>query len=273
MSTIYIHIGLGKTGTSAIQNSAFSNIKKTSQTKYFPYGLIGNVHNGLADAHPQFSAQEYGKSLSLIKKINRNYDYLISSEFLCYSSSKAIEELISALKSEGFKVKVIFVYRNFSDLILSSYLQALKSGYGLIKGESIIDYASRMEHILDIKAMLNKWASCEIIPINYDENKSDFVNSFMNKINLAIDQQSKPREQINTSLLCEFIPLIRNYDLKNHDISSGKRALVITQLLKASDCLAEYTQKDFHKNCIQEIAMRMDEKLSKLLLNLSHNHN
>jgi len=196
MKKIFLHIGIGKTATSAIQKVCYESISDDSNTKYFPFGLIGDVHNSLSDFHPNFKEDIFDEAICQFKNLDSSYNYLISSEFLAYASKDLINTLIKAIINAGFQPEVILVIRSFSDLLLSSYLQALKSGFGLHKGESIIDYAERVQKDLNYLDLLDKWGQCTAKIIDFDLNKKNIINVFLNELEINVKSNIELRNNV-----------------------------------------------------------------------------
>lgn len=212
---IFIYPGIGKTATSAIQNLAFINLRDNSVCEYFPFGLIGNVHNGLADLHPNFNSVFFATAMASFDQLSKAKNYLISSEFLCFSSKVNIQTLLNKIVDSGFKAEVIFVVREFSKLLLSAYLQALKTGYGLVRGESYYDYVERTKSQFNLVSLIDKWNGIPEVTIkilSFDKYSDGFVKKFFGIIGCDSLIKDDTLKLVNESLLAEFIPLIRNYD-------------------------------------------------------------
>jgi len=256
---IFIHIGIGKTATSAIQGLCYEGISEDSRTKYFPLGLIGDVHNLLSDIHPKFEDKTFRDVICGIKDLDKSFNYFISSEFLAYASTDVINSLKGAIIDAGFELEVLLVIRNFSDLMLSTYLQALKTGFGLNKGESIIDYCNRVKGDLNYLKMLSKWEGGAITIIDYDANKKNIINVVLDHLKITIKPNVNLKKQVNLSLLCDFIPLIRRFDLMSPEAQPLERKAFINKLLDISKDYSRFADNSFHKQCIQKITDEMQD--------------
>jgi len=78
----------------------------------------------------RFSCKEY------FSELNANYDYLFSSEWLCAMDFDSILKINNYIINH--KPVYIVTYRNFSEHVASSYLQALKYGPDILLSEKWI---------------------------------------------------------------------------------------------------------------------------------------
>ncbi len=151
---VYLHVGFHKTGTTAIQESLFTNSKaiRVSGTTYVRTGkkaahraawaLSGKTWGWKDRGGVKTPISEWQKLLRKIKL--RKGQVVVSSEFFSELSDKHLLKLAADLK--GMDVHVIFTIRPFSKMLSSSYQQYLK--YGL--------KASYEEWLQDIFAAPNK---------------------------------------------------------------------------------------------------------------------
>jgi|694.fasta_scaffold15753_7 hypothetical protein len=151
---VFIHVGFHKTGTTAIQESLFTNSKalKVLGTTYARTGkkashraawaLSGKTWGWKDRGGVKTPISEWNKLLRKIKL--RKSQVVISSEFFSELSDQHLSKL--ALDLKGMDVHIIFTIRPFSKMLSSSYQQYLK--YGL--------KASYEEWLKDIFAVPNK---------------------------------------------------------------------------------------------------------------------
>lgn len=255
---------MGKTGTSAIQKVAFEALFNSNESlEYFPYGLKGDVHNLLSDNYPSFNKDDFVSNCNKISQLDHAKSYLISSEFLCYASDDHIEFLISSIKSAGFSVEILFVVRAYSNLIHSSYLQALKTGYGLKHGESGDAYYDRNISSVRLGRSIKRWGNdpdVEITIFNYDSIKNDLIQCFFDYLGVNIDFNSvNAAKDVNESLLPEFISLIANFDEVNLNDKNyfERRSIFIGNLLAISKEAKPYSKLNVLSKSKSEIACQL----------------
>ncbi len=129
--TIYIHVGFGKTGTSAIQKVFFQNREqlKSIGCLYPITGEIFTAHYNLSvlgeEEMDTKTINLYEKLLVEIKNSNCNIIVLSSEQFI-FLKELYVKQISEFLKD--FDVKIIFYIREQIKLIESTYLQWLKAG-------------------------------------------------------------------------------------------------------------------------------------------------
>tara|TARA_B100001093_G_scaffold490145_1_gene528933 strand:- start:5006 stop:6472 length:1467 start_codon:yes stop_codon:yes gene_type:complete len=161
MNTLYLHVGIPKTGTTSIQN--FLNINKeilfNDSFIFYSHEKNGNFsslpfifsdsekldwikdHNGI------FSEEKKGmyKEKILTNLINtiskfRDHDFIISSEhiFMIYDENDSLERLAKFLKEHFHEIKIIIYIRNQLEYMISSISTEIESSY-LSKKEIKVD--------------------------------------------------------------------------------------------------------------------------------------
>jgi hypothetical protein len=230
---VYIHPGLGKTATSAIQKIAINQLK--GSTLYFPFGLKGDVHNYLSDVHPIYNEEYFNDELAKLTQLKKDKNYLISSEFLCYSTKSHIQKLCKLITEAGFQIQVIFAVRDLLPLIQSSYLQSLKSMHGLVAGESMLEFYKRNKQQFNFKMLIEKWSindSVEVSIIEFDKYGKHFVKRFFEYLNTEVEGD---QDITNSSIHIGFVELITTLDKSIDTFDTKDRQELIELLIKFSD--------------------------------------
>lgn len=143
MAKIFLHIGLEKTGSTSIQK--FCELNKNLLIKrnvLFASGFFGRSnHVELTTAFCGEKNAGFLRKPVCVKKfigslrefilINKDVDIIFSNEHLSsrIHSEKALRELMEVLLVGGHKLVVICYIRNPADWLVSSYIEAVKSGY------------------------------------------------------------------------------------------------------------------------------------------------
>ncbi len=130
---LYIHIGMGKTGTSALQNFFYMNKAQLSNigVSYPDYGIVAGAHHLLSPHKPQFLLGQFNfidtEKWQEVFKSDPNDNILISSELISSASSECIGEFCESLK-KIFNIYVVVYLRRQDDAIMATYNQLVKTG-------------------------------------------------------------------------------------------------------------------------------------------------
>ncbi len=132
MKNLYLHIGCGKTGSSALQVWLANNVETLSQNG-FHYPLFGG---GKLDDYAITSGNGVHlissiKNLKLPKMLDsvfkgRNENVIFSSEVFQNFQEEEAEYLNRVCEKKGIRVHIIAYVRDVYDIAYSSYLQLLK---------------------------------------------------------------------------------------------------------------------------------------------------
>ncbi len=204
--TIYLHIGLPKTGTTSIQNFLFHNKEELSASGlYYPTIEVNNKENSILCANlRQILYKDMDKnkgidpvflnkntlSMDLYKErfdtyfmpqIKEHDNILFSEEIL--SSIASSHYFVSMLKDYGFDVKIIAYVRPAAEWVASRWSEQVKNG---------------MAYKLDsyIKA----------IPCLEEVRRLLFFSSFIGRENIIIKPYEKCQWK-NNSLIADFLDI------------------------------------------------------------------
>ena len=195
--SVVLHIGLSKTGTTAIQKSLHAGVVGVH------YVLFGRKADTklVSSHHPLFKEltaidfdQKVGHlSLDLQEEITHRNDQhnIISCEF--FSQKRFLDVGPRRLKSllEGFDVKVLFLVRDRVKHFESSYLQVVKRGsfFG-----SATDYFSNYKrnngpaYSEVTEAYVQAFGAASVLICNYDAIKDKLVSSALLTAGIRIDE-------------------------------------------------------------------------------------
>lgn len=141
MKTVYIHIGLGKTGTSFLQ-TAFAYNAERYLSRGLSYPDLNNDHStaaagGTTSGNGMPIAAHGLKQISHIKTVispnelldilDSDLDHLLSSEWLGGCQLSYLQDLQSTL-SKKFYVQFVVVVRDPLEHVVAIYQEGLKSG-------------------------------------------------------------------------------------------------------------------------------------------------
>ena len=270
MGTLIFHPGIGKTATSAIQEIGTSlPVDNKKATCFSPFGLLNTVHNALACNHPQFDADKYATELEGLFRFikSRKANTVVSSEFLIRSPVHHVKSLLERCQAEGVDVKVVFVIRNYSDYLISSYLQAVKVKWGMRPGEDLLSYADRELQNIRLTQLIDKWArfvgDSNIFILDYDQYKADVVDRFFEFVGVKEIDKSITTRIVNPSIPLNAANILLEFDKVSDD--AEKRLNLIHLLSRAtyrggSEQEIKNSLKSVVKNAYQHDLMRLKDR-------------
>lgn len=138
MKTLYIHIGTGKTGTSAIQEFCANNCEILKSKGYgypifpFQYGYTPKNHNGYFLRADNMEDKESGfwKCIDIIDNLfNECPNVVLSDEGIWRASIKWHKQLFEITQQKGYNVKLIVYFRRQDEYLISRWKQFVKWGY------------------------------------------------------------------------------------------------------------------------------------------------
>lgn len=244
--TVVFHPGIGKTATSTIQEIGLTlDCTQTEATCMCPYGLIGGANNAFSTNHPLFKKENLediiNDSISFI--LTRNAPTLISSEFLIRQPSQDTKKLLQAFLSAGINIKVFIGIRRYDDLMLSSYLQALKVQYGKLENESLTQYIQRELPSIRYPELIEPWAEVagkeNILLFNFNEGRQSFVYKFYSALGVDIKEKNLHTKKANPSLPIESMEIINTFDTVCQDTTTRTEILKLLISAKYKDEVKE----------------------------------
>jgi hypothetical protein len=267
--TIVFHPGIGKTATSAIQTIGLKLPTDISEQACFsPFGVFGGAHNHLASNHPNFSYEKFQEQwCSLLEfALNRNSSTIVSSEFLIRDNPKHIATMLKEAKEKGLNVKVIVAVRNYTDYLVSAFLQAVKVNWGVPDNENIFMFTEREIKQIRMPQLIERWAKHigdeNVFLMDYDKNKNGFVDSFFKNIGVDIENIDKKENKVNESIRLEIAPMLRQFDRLS---SNKEQRPQFIQYLNSLDYKEQHSinvRNRIEKEVVRNIFMHDKERLS-----------
>jgi hypothetical protein len=236
MKKIYLHIGAGKTGTSALQSLLSLNREKLYESGYYyPESSNDNaakkfkitsgnaIQLGKILRKEKCPKEDIAKTLTTYIEKAKGKDIIFSSEVLEMYNPECAQILKDLAKSLGYKIFIIYYVRAICDHLVSSYHQLLKRH----------DYTHDFSYF--IKKNTNRFLSVieksiyifgkeHVIVKNYDLVKkyifADFLQSIL-KIE-SINNFTMSQQIVNRSLTQYEVVLLRyiNMIFKNKEYST-----------------------------------------------------
>lgn len=247
--TIYIHIGLPKTGSSYLQHAFAYNASLYAKMglNYPDFGtnldlaLSGAVtpgngvrlafrkpsslidrrcwSNQLCDtlptdfikwSDPFWSSRFcYSSPIDFLKWLDPLVDHLISSEYLGLVSIAHLREIYSVF-SNTFKVVFVCFVRNPSDYICSLYTERLKSAFYTGPPELYIDEMIAM-HRQSLRMIIDlaSLGDDAWVLLNYDTHKQNLLEAFDAIVFKRKVSQDPPHALVNPSPNCHQVMILR----------------------------------------------------------------
>lgn len=229
MKEFIVHIGHGKTGTTAIQNQLFfardalekegviypeigipPNVEPINQTAH--HWLCNNLNVACTDASlHQIRSRLIQLRASLESKVFSRV--VVSSEQLCYANPKVPEVFREVFFDYEFTI--VYFVRRQDELIKSAYLQAMKQGWDNTKSLSeFFDWGWKGFLLCDL---VDRWARIfgddAIKTVIYHKYLvKDSFDSFKKIIGLDFASGEIVGERPNSGVLVEFSNLINIID-------------------------------------------------------------
>lgn len=238
--TLYLHIGFGKTGTSAIQGMLSSQADRLrSESALYPTtGIKGCGHHLLGklgcSTLDHDTESLYKRLLSEIST-SKCRTIILSSENFCFCHPGFIESLAQVFGN--LDVKVIFYVRDQKPLIESVFLQWVKVGDDYRGG--IDTFYQAMRGAFDFLQRIQPWVDVfgqqAIIARLYDSKiiGDDVCTDFIRLLDLDLGPDDYKANKVNPTLLAEFYPAIALID--KFGVTSNDRHLLVKELMQLSE--------------------------------------
>lgn len=246
MRNLYLHIGCGKTGSSALQVwlSQSAESFKSKGIIYPQNEIISNPY--------QITSGNGGSAVCEIMA-GRGRDYfiklfsehpegiLLSSENFQLLSSEACFEIATLASEQNINPVIIAYVRNLYDFAFSAYSQMVKR-HGCSSSFREFVFASHNQHLLiqHLNVVERFASSCRIIRvIHYDEMKSRLDLAFLDAID--VDPEGIPRmseKKVNRSLSMFELELLRRLNalyFRKFGKTADKFSMIISDALIYAD--------------------------------------
>lgn len=219
MKTVFLHIGMHKTGTSAIQSFLSGNEAVLSRAGVlYPKSLRSTINHDLLawSAVRRYGESRY-PSLPLAKVIAELLSELecssastvvLSSEFFWPATIEEIQKLREAFSAFG--VSVVIYVRNFKEFLVSGYAQGVKSG--------AFDRINRayLEQTLwryDLDPIVGDWKAVlgeDRVSVRvYNKVRSSLLSDFLTQCGIPMDGCELGDARVNTTPLPSMIRALR----------------------------------------------------------------
>lgn len=240
MKTLYLHIGLPKTGSTAIQRFCFYNkeilaangycydmvMKSTTRVPSYVNGLFitEKIYDKNGNIDSEATREHFENGLSVVQKQLNEFDNVIISAEPIWNSIRQkegwlqLKEFHKLCKDNNATIKVIVYLRSQDEYLSSLWKQRIKNGYRIKDWNSTkLQQPSSMK--LDFKSRIDKlenfFGKENIILRIYDRNNfcgsdKSIYSDFLDAIGLEkTPDYEVPDYLINTSVDIEFAEIKR----------------------------------------------------------------
>ena len=225
---LYIHAGMGKTGTTSIQHFAKNEVSLREFFNYPLSGLQGDGHHLLA-----LNKQKRQNWVALIDEIcsretinDSLKPYFISTENLFFEDADFLKELRRMLDSRKISHKIIIGYRAFKGYALSTYLEYVSQGripiYSTYE-QFLDDHLQSIRYDNTLSRFRDIFGHC-IIYYNFDEGRQvgllkSFFETWLKPFPCNVDKTSSaiknPSLTLKGSIIANVIALYLDKIIKS----------------------------------------------------------
>ena len=206
MKTLFLHIGLSKTGSSALQSWLSLNALQLQEqgidyADLSPLAKDGKITAG--NGVPLFHACNNKDWKEVERLINTVYfkdafKSIVSSETLQNISLESVEKIKEISLESGIRVIVVLFARSVYELLYSNYLQGVKRhGFSFAFGENEgLGYKPQRNFI----EKYLKVYGADLIARNYDVVKNEIFKTFSDIVGIDFNKTVVKNKKVNRSL-------------------------------------------------------------------------
>jgi hypothetical protein len=218
MKKLYLHIGLGKTGSSALQSWLSLNAEAMTRQGIDYADTVPEVKYGESLSgngsllHKACISQDFEEVESLLTSTYfftpENNVAIISCELFQGIRPSTILQLREICEKNGIEIHVIAYARSVYEVLYSTYIQFVKrSSYTHSFGEheSDISFSTTAEYL---RRYLEVFGD-NMVVLNYDEAKKDIYSSFSEATGITKKGLKKLKLKVNRSLSFHETEILR----------------------------------------------------------------
>ena len=273
MRSLYIHGGLAKTGTTSVQRYFMREQRSLRMLGYdYPSNWIaaagadaetdGTAHHNVPNeilGHPRY-LRECGTNRDLLahlKRHNRLPNVVLSSEGIasCISKSKKLakfSQLISAAQQSNERVQIILMFRNFTRLIESWYIQKLKTGRMDVNLDEFIDETSHWLRRLfrNIEFLERTLGQDVFVPIDLARAPSDAVTRLLSHLDVPDSELSGAPARLNERLGLKKMAILHRFQHSRDGKPLQRPTTEVLRLFRILRKLPDFPDEQFEYRLI-----------------------
>lgn len=278
MRKIFLHIGCGKTGSSALQVWLNQNADHLNKLNiYYPtFGFnISDDHTITSgNGTGAVSAVQTGKSKEFFQRLANEHsgDVLLSSEAFQILNKEQLIELRDILSELQFQPVILAYVRDLVDILNSGYSQLVKRHAFTRKFQDYVLGLNEQRQIQQFQ-VVDDWSEIfqNMTLLHYDSEKKALDRSFLRA--LGLEENCVPamkKNVVNRSLSAFELELLRHV---NEEFSSRFDAKIDKFSIQISDALIKLHPEE--KTSIiynEEIAGHLSKKFEKKILEINNTY-
>ncbi len=158
---LFLHIGMGKTGTTALQHFFWSNrrVLEAQDIAYPAYGSVAEAHHLLSPHVPPFlkDVWKFKTVAEWAPRLRRSprSRILVSSELMAWALPMVVEAFCAAAL-EHFDLRVVIYVRRQDEMIMADFNQLVKSGSQKRELDRVLERQIRR---FDYEKLIQPWAA------------------------------------------------------------------------------------------------------------------
>ncbi len=217
MKNLYLHIGLGKTGSSALQswlslNSSALEQKGYSYADLVPEAKLGKVSSG--NGYVLFVALRNGDYVEAERLLTESYfaagceRAIVSCELLQNLARPRLTVLLEICARHDIQVTVIAYVRSFYEHLYSTYAQHVKQGSVSHAFGSDPDDLDTYKYV-EVLMKYARYFRDRFVVLNYNDPGRDVFTSFAAAVGVDIAGTTRLSTAINRSLTIGEVDALR----------------------------------------------------------------
>ena len=263
MKNLYLHVGLSKTGSSALQSWLSLNASVLAQQGYYYADLVPSAKEGKITAGNGVALFNACKSEDSVEVERLIADVYFGSYKKAIISSGALQniplESISKIKEicdrNKVKVTVLAYVRSAYELFYSNYLQGVKRhGFDYKFGQKGgFSYSMQTKFLKNYLSVFKE----SLIVNNYDFVKNDIFISFANSCGFNSKLTSIKNKTVNRSLTHNEAEVLRKANAIHRGLFSAEISNYLIDKTPEKKTVVYYKEELINKvinNCIDDIS-------------------
>ena len=234
MTRLLLHIGMGKTGSSALQVALVRNrdALAAAGVRYPEHASDTRARKGRAGSGNGLALQDLlTTDGGALPEIAGAPTVLYSSEFLWYFRPDRMAALRDQVEARGVQLEVIAYVRDIAGMVVSSYAQSVKrSRYVAPLSTYIEEYGANTTGLgpgARLQTLVDVLGAEHVIVRHYDSERTRLVPLFFTDVLGAAAPAEEPGE-VNRSLTSQETEWMRHM---NPSLSDDRAALIASEAL------------------------------------------
>lgn len=192
---VYIHIGMSKAGSSAIQKVLMDN-SDNLHSDGFVYPQSGLYEGAHFEINEQLTSGAFPGKLEKALQEAEGLSPIFSCEGFWLLGAPELKTLSEVLS--GRLTKIILYLRNPCGYMPSSYRQSIKTLDSIRTQSDYLEFASER---MNYPEVLRRWGDIFQLEVNvYDQYRTSLVNNFLHILGLEPEKYTIPSTPVNQTL-------------------------------------------------------------------------